>query len=218
MTTRRAFIAASAALAAVPGVASAQSASPEPSPSKPPFPKLNFNLAGFDAMLEREVPHKHLFAARNYDRGGIFDALMSTMDAYHDLGIAASSVSPVVVLYHTAIPLGFDDYAWKTYFIPWFFERKKNDPSIAKDIDTLVDGRKDATIDTFVADYGLHTFVCNNALSAVSESVAKSQRKRAAAVYEDLSGHLVRNATIVPAGVWAVHAIQEQKYTLLQTS
>jgi hypothetical protein len=37
-------------------------------------------------------------------------------------------------------------------------------------------------------------------------------------VYSDFAHHLVNNAMLVPAGVWAVHAIQEQRFTLLQTS
>jgi intracellular sulfur oxidation DsrE/DsrF family protein len=37
-------------------------------------------------------------------------------------------------------------------------------------------------------------------------------------VYDRLTKALVPSASVVPAGVWAVHAIQERRFTYLQTT
>lgn len=230
MTTRKGFIAASAALAATPGIAAAATPAPKPSPSEEPLPKLNFDVARFNAILDRDAAHKHLFTARNFDTGGVFDAVRSTLNAYGDVGVPLSAVAPVAVLYHISIVLGFDDYAWDRYFSDALQRMRKQYPSEAASIadllttksgnPALVKGKApwDTSIPSLVADAGLHVFVCNNALSGVSQTLARQTKKHATDVYTDLSAHLVPNATIVPAGVWAVHAIQEKKYTLLETS
>lgn len=230
MTTRKGFLAASAALAAAPGIASAATPAPKPSPSEEPLPKLNFDVARFNTILDRDAAHKHLFTARNFDTGGVFDGVRATLNAYNDLGVPLSAVAPVAVLYHTSIVLGFDDYAWDTYLSDALERMRKHYPSEATSIadllttksgnPALVKGKApwDTSIPSLVADAGLHVFLCNNALSAVSRSVSHGAKKHAAEIYTDLSAHLVPNATVVPAGVWAVHAIQEKKYTLLQTS
>lgn len=230
MATRRHFIAAGTALAASTGIAAAATPAPKPSPTEEPLPKLKFDLSTFNELLDRDVAHKHLFSARIYDAGGVFDAVRATLNAYDDIGVSASAVAPVVVLYHTASVLGFDDYAWKTYIYKALIEMRKTHPEDQKQIDDLLQVKGDnpalvkekapwdTSIPSLINDAGLRIFVCNNALSAFSQAIAKQMKKPATAVYADLSSHLVPNAMVVPAGVWAVHAIQEHKYTLLKTS
>jgi intracellular sulfur oxidation DsrE/DsrF family protein len=230
MTTRRAFIATAAAIAAAPGIASAASPAPNPSPSEAPLPKLNFELTAFDAILDRDAAHKHLFSSRNLDTGDVFGAVRATLNAYGDVGVPLNAVAPVVVLYHTSIVLGFDDYAYNTYIRRTLQAMRKRHPSDAQNIDDLLSAKSgnpalvkgkapwDASIPSLVADAGLHVFICNNALDGFAQLIAEETKRHAADVYADLRAHLVPNATIVPAGVWAVHAIQERRYTLLQTS
>jgi hypothetical protein len=79
-------------------------------------------------------------------------------------------------------------------------------------------GDGDTSIRSLVADAGARFFVCNNAALGTASMVAKALRKPFDTVYADFGHHLVPNAMLVPAGVWAVHAIQEQRFTLLQTS
>jgi len=79
-------------------------------------------------------------------------------------------------------------------------------------------GANDTSIRALVADAGARFFVCNNAAHGVANAIGSSLGKSPDAVYNDFAQHLVPNAMLVPAGVWAVHAIQEQRFTLLQTS
>lgn len=232
MTTRKEFIAATAALAAVPqAAAAADTAPPKPAPSQAPMPKLAFDLAGFDALLERNVPHKHLFADRKLDRGSGLEGVRNMLNAYTSIGVSASSVAPAIVLYHGAsIFIAMDDHVWDTYVLPMRSEMNKLSPDLAKDVESVADakttgnpllhpkaGDDGASVQALSAD-GLRFFVCNNALMGFSEALAHAKSLHAADVYADLSKHLVPSTTVVPAGVWAIHYSQEKKYTLLQTS
>ena len=229
MATRRAFIAASAALAASPGLAAA--AVPEPKPAQSPIPKLNFDVSAFDALLDRDVSHKHLFTARKLDYGGVLSAIRNTLNAYRDIGVSPAQVASAAVLYHgISILIAMDDYVWDTYVLPLPADMKQKSPDLYKDFETVLKGSakgnpvlkpkpgdENASVQALAGD-GLRLFVCNNALVGFAQEAAKDKQKHPADVYSDIAKHLVPNATAVPAGVWAVHAIQERNYTLLQTS
>lgn len=230
MTTRKGFIVATAALAATPQIASAASPSPRPAPSQAPIPKLNFDLAAFDALLDREIAHKHLFADRKIDGGSGLDAVRSTLNAYRDIGVAVADVATAMVLYHgPSISIAMDDYVWDTYLIPGQPAIKKASPEMSADFSSVLTPKTkgnpllkpkpndyDASVQALSAD-GLRFFVCNNALRGFAEAVAKSLNVHATDVYADLAKHFVPNTTIVPAGVWAIHYSQQKRYTLLQT-
>ncbi len=220
MTTRRAFLATSAALAATPSLAVAATPTPKASPSEAPVPKLNFDVAAFNTQLDRDVAHKHLFTARKLDGGVALEAVRNTLIAYRDIGIASAEIAPVAVLYHGAsIFMGMDDYVWDTYMLPFPVSMKQTLPEIYSDFQTVVNGKTQGNpLLKSPAPDGLHFYLCNNALDGFAHFLAGDKKKRPSDVYADFTTHLVPNASIVPAGVWAIHAIQERKYTLLQTS
>jgi hypothetical protein len=158
--------------------------------------------------------------------------MRNTLNAYTDIGIPLRDVVPVTVFYHGAsVLLAFDDAMWNEYFVPL---RPKGPPSgkeFFKDFDSVYDaktrgnpclhkkgGREDTSLESLVADAGARFFVCNNATQGFAHYIASHLKKPALTVYQDLMAHLAPNASLVPAGVWAVHAIQERKYTLLQAS
>jgi hypothetical protein len=226
MTTRKDFLTATAVLAAAPRIAQAATTAPKTTAAEKPIPTLNFDLAAFNARVDRKAPHKHLFAARELD-GGPFSAVRATLRAYASIDVEPAEIAPAAVLYHFAIGYAFDDYAWQTYLLPFIEARRKHDAGFASDIDTKTKGNPalkrqggewDSSIEALVADANLPIFVCNNALDGLSEGISKQSRRHPAEVYQDLCAHTVANVTIVPAGVWAVHYLQERKYTLLQTS
>jgi hypothetical protein len=237
MSTRKSFLASGAALAALAPAVAAASPSPAPSPQakaspEPSIPPLAFGLAAFDAALATTATHRHLFASTKIDGGEVFGAMRGTLKAYADIGVAVSDVRPVAVLYHGAsIALAFDDSMWNEYFLP---ANAKDDPAhaeIHKDFASVIDPKKkgnpclhreggdyDSSIESLVADAGARFFICNNAARGFAGLLAHRTGKSAADVYKELAAHLVPNAMLVPAGVWAVHAVQERHYTLLQTS
>jgi hypothetical protein len=212
MTTRKDFLVAGAvAAAAIPAVAQAQST-----------PKLDFDLKGFTALLSGPQEHKHLFTATELNGGEVFDAMRNTLNAYRDLGIAWSDVAVAAVLYHgPSIFLALDDAFWNTYLYP-YAQKSTASTRVMKQLESLGKSTSGNPLLTklrgFVTDVNARFFVCNNAAHGFSEYLASALMISGNAVYADLAAHLAPNAMLVPAGVWAVHAVQEQHYTLLQTS
>lgn len=199
----------------------------------PPLPALHFDLAAFDATLNVPARHRHLFASIKLDGGLVLGQMRNTLNAYRDVGIALSDVRPVAVFYHgLALAIGFDDFVWNEYFIPLYTTKAKRPADDeTKDFETVYDaktrgnpllqkqgGRYDSSIQSLIADAGARFFLCNNAANGFARYIAKRLGKPPVEVYENLAAHLVPNGALVPAGVWAVHAIQERRYTLLQST
>jgi hypothetical protein len=240
MSTRKNFLASSAALAALaPATVAAAAPAPSPSPlatpaSNPAMAPLKFDLGAFDLSLATTATHKHLFTSVKIDGGEVFGAMRGTLDAYAGMGISLKDVKPAAVLYHGfAIALGFDDVVWNEYFLPLVAQNAADDRSmqVKKDFETVVDPKKkgnpclhktggddDTSIESLVADAGARIYMCNHATEGVASVIARKLSKNAADVYAKMSAHLVPNAMLVPAGVWAVHAVQEKRYTLLPVS
>lgn len=226
MTTRKDFLAAGTLAVAMPGIALADAPAQHTSSGK-----LDFDNEAFTQLLDGSQSHKLLFAACELNGGEVLGAIRNTLNAYRDIGVTWSDVFPVAVLYHgLAICLAFDDTVWNEYVIPLSRKHPKDSPQ-SKQIASVrktggpgnpclreQGGENDTSIRSLVADAGTRFFVCNNAARGVANVVAAALGKSSDAVYNDLVHHLVPNAMLVPAGVWAVHAIQEQRFTLLQTS
>jgi intracellular sulfur oxidation DsrE/DsrF family protein len=231
MTTRGEFLAGTAAAAsqiaaASPPPKAAPSASPSPEPS---FPPLHFDAASFDAVLDVPAAHKHLFASAKINGGLVLDSMRGTLNAYRDLGVSGKDVQPVAVFYHGSSFLGFDDEVWNAFFIPLQPKGEKNLNEFAKDLATVYDGKRagnpclhkkkddDATIESLSAA-GARFFVCNNAAKGLAGYAASHLKLDPLRVYATMTAHLVPNAMLVPAGVWAIHAVQERRYTYMQAT
>jgi hypothetical protein len=65
--------------------------------------------------------------------------------------------------------------------------------------------------------------VCNNALSGIAAKIAqqvapagtKATRDQVVAIHDEMVQHFLPGATLVPAGVAALNAAQEARFTLL---
>jgi len=186
--TREEFLSSAGALAAV---------LPQPSASAPPPLPQGFTLAAFDAALATTAKHRHLFACISDARDAMM-AVSHTSDAYREIGVAASDVHAAVVFYHgTAVLSAFDDGIWTRYVVP---------------SKTL--GKRPAGVRELTAP----TFVCNLATHGFASHFAQQLKLDEKAVYADMVSHLTPPAMLVPAGVWAVHAVEERGYTVLQFS
>lgn len=235
MSTRSEFLGSGVAAAAIPQLAAASSpekkvvASPSPSP-QPSFPPLQFDLSAFDSALTVPAPHKHLFTAAKLNGGLILDAARSTLNAYHDIGVSLKEVQPAVVFYHFSSFLGFNDAIWNEFFIP--LQPKGSQHNVmATDFASVYDGKTrgnpclhstgkddDTSIEGLIADANARFFVCNNATKYIAGYAASKLKRDPLAVYANMASNLVPNAMLVPAGVWAVHAVQERHYTYLQAT
>lgn len=217
MTTRKDFIAAGAALSALAPQLALADPSPSASATPTPMPHLQFDLAAFDAGLNAPAKHRHLFATKAAD-GSAFDTVRTVLKAYDSIALPMNTVHPAAVLYHFAAISGLDDAVWNTLIIPHLAKMPKG---MRDEVGALKVGSGNpstTSIASLVADCNMLTFVCNNAMSGLASALAKASGADAAATYAMMSKHLVPNAMLVPAGVWAVHAVQERGYTLLQVT
>lgn len=230
MHTRADFLAAGAvaagAFAAMAPALGADAASPTPSPAPAAaIPQLKFDLAAFDAATSKDVKHRHMFASTKLQGGDVLDAVTSTQDAYALVGEPAASMLMAVVLYHgPSIGMAFNDQIWRELLVPAIGkvpERMRPDLADYKDAKGnpfLKSSKPDeASVERLVST-GTLFFVCNNAVQGFSRLFARMTNTTPLAVYKRLAGGLVPGASLVPAGVWAVHALQERHFTYLQTT
>lgn len=217
MTSRKVFLGASALAALVP-VAAEAAGSPAPSPSpspEPTLPPLAFDLPAFDAACARPAQHRHMFASTKLSGGVVLDAVKNTIDAYASIGVSASTVATSVVLYHgLSIGIALDDGVWKDLIVPAI-------PKMPDGMRPDTDAYKGATGNPFhdaVASGGTLFYVCNNAVKGFAHLFASLTKRSTLDVYQQISKGLLSGATLVPAGVWAVHALQERRFTYLQTT
>lgn len=229
MSSRKDFIAVSAALAALaPLFESPHAASAAPTGAA--MPPLQFDLSSFERTLGTPATHRHLFASKLVEHGDVFDAVGNTMSAYQTIGTPLATIFPVAVLYHVAIALAFNDAIWNEIFIPsaarlpaWI---RASLPSVLQPgsgnpaLHAAAGARPDdlSSIDALLAQTRLQLYICNNALYGFSMNLAGLIDESPGTTYSRLTQGLVPRAAVVPAGVWAVHAVQERGFTLLQTS
>lgn len=226
MTTRKDFLIASAAAAALaPAAASAAAATPAMSGEIPAFV---FDKAAFDAIATRDVKHRFSFASEKLQDGQICSTMTNVLDACDGaLGEKPVSATSAAVLYHgTSLALGFNDVVWNEMFAKAL---PKLAPGIRADLGDLKagDGNQwlhkpksgdyDASIDT-LGKRGAVFFLCNNATTGFAHSLATALNITPAAAYAKLTSNLVPHAMLVPAGVWAIHALQEAHFTYQQVT
>lgn len=222
MSTRKEFIfASSLAAATAPALALADSATKSAAPrAQGDLPPFVFDRAAFEAITVRPVKHRHSFASIEIDEGLIFDAMTNVLDAYEQsLGENPPSVTSAAVLYHgLAITMGFNDVAWNELFIP----AAAKDPRFKGKVPQAGSGNpwlhrktvgsRDASIDALTAR-GAAYLVCNHAASGTAYDLATALGRAPADVYATMTANLVPQAMLVPAGVWAIHALQEAHFT-----
>ena len=232
MTTRKDFLAAGTALGAfTPQIALAgASPSPSPAPTEAPLPALNFDLTAFDKSLAKPAKHRHMFGSKKLSNGDVFSNMQGTIFAYDSLGIPLSEVALAGVFYHgISVYLAYDDTIWKKYIIPGLPTDKTKASALESDVlsvnpkggNPCLHGKGDTddqSIETLVAQTGMRLYVCNRATSGLARGFARKYKLDPVEVYKDIAAHLVPNAMLVPAGVWAVHAVQERGYTYLAVS
>lgn len=216
MSTRKDFIAASSLFALAPAVA--QAASPSPSPDARSL-RLNFDKARFNRMLARPAVHKQCFGATKIDAAGVIEGMNNTIDAYVEyFGETPASVHTVAVLYHgAAIALAMNDSVWNEILLPLA------KGALPKLRDQFA-GAKPGKGNPYIKDVqqavarGSSFFVCHNAIVGFSQMAAGALKKPVEKVHAAMIAGIVPGALAVPAGVMAINACQEAKFTYIQAS
>jgi intracellular sulfur oxidation DsrE/DsrF family protein len=136
-------------------------------------------------------------------------------------GVDANDLSVLIVLHHFSTPFGFDDVIWSKYGKPLSDKgdyvvdpRTKRAPALnvynSKAIDTL--RNNGVTLDR-LSEEGARFAVCDVATHGIADLLSGITHQHAETMYTELTGHLIRNAVLVPAGIVAVDRAQEHGYS-----
>jgi hypothetical protein len=229
--SRRAFVIGAATLAAAaapPGVSAADVPSPAPAPAgidgTVPF---HFDRAAFAAVLDRPYGHRQVLAAQSFAQA--LDGLhlmRNSIEAYADpmyFAAGPNALHAAAVFYHGSSPfLALDDAMFAKYplaaGIVSFAGTAKS--GIEKNARTNPGA---APYGELVAKHGATFMVCNNALSGLASWVAQQMaspgspatREGVIAIHDEMVQHFLPGTVLVPAGVAALNAAQEARFTLL---
>ena len=183
-------------------------------------PSFVFDRARFEAILAKPARHRQCFGAKKIDGGSVLEAMENSMNAYDDfLGEGAGSMHAVAVLYHgPAIALALSSTVWNEILFP---SLKAMPAEIRKEFEGVRAGggnpylAKDSLPHALAR--GSSFFVCHNAIegfaSMAADALKESQRK----VHAAIMAGIVPGALAVPAGVMAINACQEARFTYIAT-
>ncbi|MGA2394307.1 MAG: hypothetical protein ABSH03_13290 [Candidatus Lustribacter sp.] len=228
--SRRAFVVGAATIAAatpsVAGAAGTAPPSPAPAAAVGDTVPFAFDRVAFAAVLNRPFPHRQVLAARSYaDARDGLNLLRNSIEAYIDpmyFAAGPNGLHAAAVFYHGSSPLlALDDTMFAKYplaaTIANFAGTAK--PGIEANAQTNPGSQFYREL---VAEHGVSFFVCNNALSGLAAYVAgkmapagTATRDAVVAIHDDMVAHFLPGTWLVPAGVAALNAAQEARFTLL---
>jgi intracellular sulfur oxidation DsrE/DsrF family protein len=224
MTSRKDFL-LSSSLAAVVQVPS-PSASPgglrAPLPLRKRFRgdaiPFDFNRAQFDAILAKPAKHKQCFGSKKIDGGSVIEGMTNTINAYDDYyNEPDGSAQTVAVLYHGfSIALALSNTVWNDILVPL----AKNGPKELRDqLTDVKPGKGNPYLAKIwvpgIVARGASFFLCNNALSGIAGVAADVLKESATKVHSAMLAGIVPGAMAVPAGVMAINAAQEARFTYI---
>lgn len=216
MGSRKDFLAVSSLFALTPALADAASPPPKSESGALTF---EFDQRRFNEILNKPAKHKQCFGATKIAGGDVLEGMTNSLNAYEQfLKEGPGALQAVAVLYHgLSICLAMNDAIWNELLVPAL---KFAPESIRKDIGTAKPGSGNPYRDDFQAlvQRGSSFFVCHNAIAGFSELLAGALKQPQANLHARLMAGLLPGALAVPAGVMAVNACQEAKFTYIQSS
>ncbi len=217
---RCSFLAAGVAGVAAATASTRSNASPIPPPA---HGSLQFDRAAFFAILDRPYRHKQVFASTKLGGGLVVHYMENSLQAYAD-GFAEGpgTLHAAAVLYGPSLVVALNDAMWQKYQIADALSAAYGETFDAAARDHNPFAARVANL----VKRGASFFVCNNALSGdVSATLASRANKvrqatdaQRFAVRDELARNVVEGGTVVPAGVAALNACQEAKFTLVQAT
>jgi len=200
MRSRRIFLAASAVAAASSAI-----------PLRGSADVSGFDLAAFQARAREPFRHRQAFASPLVADGAVLGFMLNSLDAYETgFGAGAGTLHAAAVLYRTGVALALDDDAWRTFGIADVIRRAGDRVTTTADGgNPFVNGpeaRRIADLQSRLASF----FVCRNALNDMA--------RRCSTSLDVLQAHFLPGMMMVPAGVAAINALQEEHFTLFVAS
>lgn len=208
MSTRKDFLAAGSLFALAPAVAQAKT-------TAPPELTFQFDRTRFNAILSKDAKHKQCFGVTKISQGAALEGMGNSINAYNDfLKEGPGAMQAVAVLYHAGVAFGFSDTVWNEYLIPSLPAA----PAFIRDEVGPVKRGKGNPYKSQVAELvgkGASFFVCHNAIAGISGLAASVLKTAPQNVHAAIMGGILPGALVVPAGVMAVNACQEAKFTYI---
>jgi intracellular sulfur oxidation DsrE/DsrF family protein len=232
MIGRRDFLSATGAAVAVAGAPPAATHAAAPG---------RWDRTAFEAILARPCRHRQVFASAGLEGGLVLHYMENSLQAYAEgFGEGPGTLHAAAVLYGRSLVVVLQDAMWTKYRLAALLSEPSEHRGLGGDAKAYV-GRVEGMVNTLLhgghADddaaarnpYGTRLaplvtrgasfFVCNNALRNFSVFVAaETPDTTATSIHDDLAEHLLGGAMIVPAGVAALNAAQEARFTLFQAT
>ena len=196
-------------------------------------------LLSHDAFLATaRVPfrHKQLFTSPRANNGAIFAYMRNSLNGYQfGWSEGPGTLHAAAVLNGLGVAQGVDDEMWARYGLGALLARN-GDPVkapgadrlnpwlhpagqyVRDDADPNAPFNQDVSIGTLLRR-GATFYVCNNALRALATKIVEAGAgKDVESVHADLRRNLIPGALLVPAGVTAIDALQQEHFTLYDAS
>jgi hypothetical protein len=194
MTSRSGFLAASALVAASAGLARPATAA-----------SATFDRAAFEARMRQPAPHRQVFGSGRVAEGAVLGFMYNSLNAYETgFGEGPGTLHAAAVFYRTGVALGLDDEAWHTYGLSGILN-SAGDHVTSADANPFLHAPPGWSI-TDLQRRNTSFFVCQNALTDLA--------RRSGTSLDTLKGHILPGMMLVPAGVAAINALQEEHFTL----
>ena len=218
MASRKDFLAASSLFALTPSLADAAPAAKLKGGADPEL-TFHFDRQRFEQILGKRARHKQCFGATKLASGDVLAGMNNSLNAYEQfLKEGPGALQAVAVFYHGAsIALAMNDAVWDSLLVP---SLKSAPEDIRKDVGTARPGSGNPYRDEYTAlvKRGCSFFVCHNAIAGFSALLAGALKQPQVKVHDRLMSGLLPGALAVPAGVMAVNACQEARFTYIQAS
>ena len=212
---RTEFLAATAAGAAAPALVAA---APAEDAGRRDVP---FDRAAFEAILNRPYRHRQVFASTALEQGAVLNYMQNSLNAYAGpFGEGPGTLHVAAVFYGWSLVAMLDEAMWDTYRIRDVLAALPRPDPIHTPAPPPLNPYA-ATIATLGAA-GASFFVCNNAFHGITRFLAdklgRSAPADAQAAYDECARHIIAPGMLVPAGVAALNAAQEARFTLVQAT
>lgn len=225
MTTRRDFLLASL----LPTLVACAAGHSEAQTSATAQLGGGFDEARFNLIISKNAAHRHCLGIASVNGGQGLYAMNKIYETYEQvLKTPLDQVSLASVLYGGApITMAFNDHIWNEILIPTIPRLNAAAHASFESVSISVgnpflyrpanSNGGDASVESLV-QRGAMFFVCNNSALELASLIANARNERPADVYQRFSTGLVRGASFVPTGVWALNALQEKHFTYIQAT
>jgi len=228
--TRRDFVATGAlATTGLVAPSAALAEAPVDRPALGATVPFDFDLSALERVADEAYAHRQVAAPPTYAAAtALMSRFKNALDAYtdpHGFAGGARSLHCAAVLYAgRSYTMAFDDAMYAKYPIGLVNdEEMRPDDTRYRAYWTAVRHNTMMEFLRPLIEQGLSLFVCNHALSGFALELARRvapngsppTRAQVVRVHDDLASHFVPRTMLVPAGVAAVNALQEHRYTYL---